>query len=293
MKSNSIAGLFTRYFPQPGLRSASWIAVGSDALRPHLTVQQYDRLATLGTKNHLKAGIVGVLWCLAALTIALLIPNYSQMAWLRQLIGIVSLGMFANFYVMERLNTELRIVASLVELHWQLSQPDNEWPPNGRTIRHLNRRIRVVGREVLRLPVTLGSTHPIAAEAAARKSAAIQELQLWVLSPSPQTYGYHLRGVIVSDLRLILDGHWMNLPEAKTEIVAQGLSRTQRAVLVLVAIIAASGALWVGIDGQKLGAGGGLAISVLLAIAFAALVRSGVAPGGIQQAIDLSKGMQK
>jgi hypothetical protein len=85
----------------------------------------------------------------------------------------------------------------------------------------------------------------------------------------------------------------MDLPEATTAIVSQGLSRTQRVVLVLVAIAAASGALWVGIDGKALGAAGGLAISVLIAIAFAALVRSGVAPGGIQQAIDLGKNIQK
>jgi hypothetical protein len=90
-----------------------------------------------------------------------------------------------------------------------------------------------------------------------------------------------------NDLTTILAGHWRALPSQCAQVRVRGLTRWQKAGLVAIAACLLGGAVWVGTRGW--GEVTGPVIAALVGLAMAALIRSGVAPGGLQQAIDLGK----
>lgn len=188
------------------------------------------------------------------------------------------------------LNAQFRVVYPLVRALGFVYR-SNTWPPTTKEIRQLNRTLGKIADALQRLPLRLGSPHPSVCKAGADKAAAIRDLQEHATWGNPSERE-SLTRVLQRDLETVLEGRWRDLPDGTAAIRTQGLTAWQKAAFVLLAVVFGSGATWVSLTGESWGPGSGLLISILVALAVASLIRSGVAPGGLQQAIDLSKGIR-
>jgi len=99
-----------------------------------------------------------------------------------------------------------------------------------------------------------------------------------------------LRTRLRADMSLVLEGQWRSLRGDHAVDRVQGLTHWQKAGYVAVAAALVCGAAWIGTGSTAWGQAAGPVIAAMVGLAMAALIRSGVAPGGLQQAIDLGKG---
>jgi hypothetical protein len=162
-------------------------------------------------------------------------------------------------------------------------------PLTTREVRQLNRHIARTADALQRLPLRLHSSYPQVLREAAEKAAAMSALQEVVTSGAPDTVE-QLRTRLRADLSLVLEGQWRSLRGDRAVDRVQGLTHWQKAGYVAVAAALVCGAAWIGTGSTAWGQAAGPVIAAMVGLAMAALIRSGVAPGGLQQAIDLGKG---
>lgn len=184
-------------------------------------------------------------------------------------------------------NAQFRVVYPLVRALRVLYNTPQQ-PLTTREVRTVNRLVSRAADAVQRLPVRLHSTNPTAVGGAARKSAALVALQQKVMS-GDQAEVLELEEQLRKDLVDVLHGRWRDLPELPADERVRGLTRWQKAGFVAVAAALIVAAVLVGTLADQWNAATGPAIAALIGTAMAALVRAGIAPGGLQQAIDLGK----
>lgn len=176
----------------------------------------------------------------------------------------------------------LPMVTALEVLYWSGSSPLTTLQ-----MRRLNRSIARAADALQRLPVRLRSTHPAVIGAAAQKAAELNALQDRTSEMTGSTAELTQR--LRDDLHTVLAGQWRSLPGRAADSRVQGLNRWQKTGLVAGAAALFGAAAWVGAGGVVPPAVSGPIIAALVGLAMAALIRSGVTPGGLQHAIDLGK----
>lgn len=220
--------------------------------------------------------------------LALAAVNNSDVDWtLRMLVAALGpVVTVAVVVVVSAQNAQFRVVLPIVKA-LRLLYRAAPLPLTTSEVRRVNRCLAHAADALQRLPVHLHSSHPTVVRDAAEKAAAMNALQQDVTSGVAKTRR-RLPKRLRNDLTTILAGQWRTLPSECAESRVQGLTRWQKAGLVLAAAGLLGTAIWVGTRGW--GEVTGPVIAALVGLAMAALIRSGIAPGGLQQAIDLGKG---
>lgn len=183
-------------------------------------------------------------------------------------------------------NAQFRVVLPLATALQVLYGAQSQTPTTLH-IRRLNRSIEHTADALQRLPMRLRTTHPAVIRKAAEKAAAMSALQEMTsgIPGNGQTLVNRLR----ADLRTVLQGRWRSLPGCAADNRLHGLNRWQKAGLIAAATALFGAAAWIGAAGVVPPDASGPMIAALVALAMAALVRSGITPGGLQHAIDLGK----
>jgi len=271
--------------PWPGLRLQA-------ALRgwpaPHRLSKQDLRLMRFVTFDSTARSIYWSTPAWIAGLLALAVVNNSDVDWTVRMV-VAALGpvvTIAVVVVVSAQNAQFRVVLPIVKA-LRLLYRTAPFPLTTLEVRRLNGCLAHAADALQRLPVHLHSSHPVVVRDAAEKAAAMSALQEDVTSGVARARR-RLPKRLRNDLTTILMGRWRTLPGECAQIRVQGLTRWQKAGLVLTAAGLLGAAVWVGARGW--GEVTGPVIAALVGLAMAALIRSGVAPGGLQQAIDLGKG---
>lgn len=220
--------------------------------------------------------------------LALAVVNNSDVDWTVRML-VAALGPVVTIVVVvvvSAQNAQFRVVLPMVKA-LRLLYRTTPVPLTTLDVRRVNRYLAHAADALQRLPVHLHSSHPVVVRDAAEKAAAMSALQEDVTSGVAKARR-RLPKRLRNDLTTILMGRWRTLPGQCAQIRVQGLTRWQKAGLVLAAAALLGAAVWVGARGW--GEATGPVIAALVGLAMAALIKSGVAPGGLQQAIDLGKG---
>ena len=159
-----------------------------------------------------------LLGALVILVIELVKPSYKYAQYVDDLV----LGAFGLCMVIERLRQNRRHRAEVAT--WELFLTirtieinEQHWNSLGLANR-LIPRLESVAKAIESIPLQFKALSPSVrkevALAGRRKAQAIRNLQRWVLTPGPLTYGDLLHR-LTQDLCLVADGLWYELPEAE------------------------------------------------------------------------------
>ena len=115
-----------------------------------------------------------------------------------------------------------------------------------------------------------------------RKAQAIRNLQRWILTPGPLTYGDLLHR-LTQDICLVADGRWFELPEAEFE-------RRKPVWMILggvvLGIILLGGAIAILAAKSKIGSTATVVATLLVALASGVFANSGLSLGVIEGSMD-------
>src|SRR5664279_4963698 len=166
---------------------------------------------------------------------------------------------------------------------------------NGPNFRHMqmkrwtNYDLRRLAKLLARLPLTLGTRHPVVVLSAARKGAYVRSLQIWVSQPPDGNTFDRLYDTLLDSFKTFLDRRWEDLPGVDPDASDQ-ITRWQRVGYVLLSLVFATGAVALVIYGKDIQGNGATAVplgTTLLAVsAYLALAQAGLIPGSLQQALD-------
>ncbi|MET0862795.1 MAG: hypothetical protein ABWZ98_00525 [Nakamurella sp.] len=285
----SMRGRLARYLPWPGMRLNSalkyWCSYADLAPEDQ---QRLQDTAYRSTKSSVLAS--SHLWI--AFLLILAYANNAGISWDWMVVIAVAGPVITISVILAvgHLNADFRIVLPLVELLAAIERLPS-WPAGARQIRSLNGDIEKIAEAIQKLPLRLGSNRQEVIEAGAAKASAMRNLQT-VVSFGASEGKDVLKSTLTDGLVKVLRGRWVDLPGGATTAENLGLTALQKSLFVLLAIAFGGVATWVGFNSSSWGAGSGLVISILVTLSIGCLIRSGVAPGGLQQAIDASKGLK-
>jgi hypothetical protein len=157
--------------------------------------------------------------------------------------------------------------------------------------RRTNYDLRKLAKRLSRLPLTLGTRHPVVVLSAAHKSAYVRNLQVWVSQPLDDNTFDCLYDTLLDSLKTFLDKRWEDLPGEEPD-ESDRITRWQRVGYVLLGLAFAIGAVALVIYGKDIQGSGALVSlgwTLLLAGAYLSLAKAGLIPGSLQAALDTAK----